>query len=238
VATDDDGGVSTGSQATITFNNANPAITAFTKADGTALPTTLIVAGTLGLKVSFGDAGLNDTHTLEVDCGTGFKPAAAATSPATGSCTFPAIGSATIKVRVADDDGGSHTLTHTILVKYDFVGFSAPVDRPNTMNVSKAGQAIPLKWTLKNANGAPVTDLATVTVRAVNMACALGTTDDLMEEYAAGASGLQNFGDGRYQFNWKTPTSYASSCKSIELVFAAGGVSYTEGPHAFFSFKK
>ncbi|HEY7611733.1 MAG TPA: PKD domain-containing protein [Gemmatimonadales bacterium] len=238
VATDDDGGVSTGSQATITFNNANPAITAFTKADGTALPTTLIVAGTLGLKVSFGDVGLNDTHTLEVDCGTGFKPAAAATSPATGSCTFPAIGSATIKVRVADDDGGSHTLTHTILVKYDFVGFSAPVDRPNTMNVSKAGQAIPLKWTLKNANGAPVTDLATVTVRAVNMACALGTTDDLMEEYAAGASGLQNFGDGRYQFNWKTPTSYASSCKSIELVFAAGGVSYTEGPHAFFSFKK
>ena len=26
--------------------------------------------------------------------------------------------------------------------------------------------------------------------------------------------------------------------KSIELVFAAEGVSYTEGPHAFFSFKQ
>jgi hypothetical protein len=239
VATDDDGGVSAGSQATITFNNANPAITAFTKADGTALPTTLIVAGTLGLKVAFGDAGTNDSHTLEVDCGSGtFALPVPAASPATGSCTFPAIGSTTIRVKVADDDNGYHILSHTILVKYDFVGFSAPVDRPTTMNVSKAGQAIPLKWTLKNANGTPVTDLATVTVRAVNMACALGSTDDLVEEYAAGASGLQNFGDGRYQFNWKTPTSYASSCKSIELVFAAGGVSYTEGPHAFFSFKK
>jgi hypothetical protein len=139
---------------------------------------------------------------------------------------------------VSDDDGGYQVLSHTMIVKYDFAGFSAPVDRPNTMNVSKAGQAIPLKWTLKDATGAPVTNLATVTVKAVSMSCAVGATDDQMEEYAAGSSGLQNFGDGRYQFNWKTPTSYAGSCKSIELVFAAGGVSYTEGPHAFFSFKK
>ena len=29
-----------------------------------------------------------------------------------------------------------------------------------------------------------------------------------------------------------------AACETIELVFAAGGVSYTEGPHAFFSFKK
>ena len=239
VATDDDGGVSAGSEATITFNNANPLITAFTKSDGTPLPTTLIVAGTLGLGATFTDAGTNDQHTLAVDCGSGtFAAPASATSPATGSCNFPTIGSTTIRVRVADDDGGYDIKSHTLVVKYNFDGFSAPVDRPNTMNVSKAGQAIPLKWTLKNANGAPVTDLATVTIKAVGIGCALGASEDLVEEYASGSSGLQNFGDGRYQFNWKTPTTYAGSCKSIELVFAAGGVSYTEGPHAFFSFKK
>ncbi len=59
-----------------------------------------------------------------------------------------------------------------------------------------------------------------------------------MEEYAPGASGLQNLGDGRYQFNWKTPAGYASSCKTVELVFGSGGLSYVEGPHAYFSFKK
>ena len=139
---------------------------------------------------------------------------------------------------MSDDNAGEHVLSHTMTVKYDFAGFSAPVDRPNTLNVSKAGQAIPLKWMLKDATGAPVTDLATVTVKAVSMSCALGATDDVVEEYAAGASGLQNFGDGRYQFNWKTPTSYGGSCKSIELIFAAGGLSYIEGPHAFFSFKR
>jgi hypothetical protein len=239
VATDDDGGVSTASQATIAIDNADPVITAFTKSDGAALPATLIVAGTLGLGVPFDDDGTNNTHTLEVDCGSGTFSAPAATgSPATGSCTFPTIGPVTIRVRVADDDGGYDVRSHDLTVKYDFAGFYAPVDRPNTMNVSKAGQAIPLKWTLRNALGAPVTDLATVTIKAVGMSCALGGTGDQVEEYASGSSGLQNLGGGNYQFNWKTPTSYGGSCKSIELVFAAGGLSYTEGPHAFFSFKK
>jgi hypothetical protein len=60
----------------------------------------------------------------------------------------------------------------------------------------------------------------------------------LVEEYAAGSSGLQNLGDGYYQFNWKTPTSYAGSCKSIKLVFGTAPDSYEEGPHAYFTFKK
>ena len=42
------------------------------------------------------------------------------------------------------------------MVAYTFAGFSAPVDRPNTMNVSKAGQAIPLKWRLKDALNGPI----------------------------------------------------------------------------------
>jgi hypothetical protein len=239
VATDDDDGVSLASQATISIANANPEVTAFTKSDGTDLPSTLIVAGTLGLKVAFDDDGTNDTHTLAVDCGSGtFAAPASATSPAMSSCNFPTIGPVTIRIKVADDDGGYDIRSHSLTVKYDFAGFYAPVDRPTTMNVSKAGQAIPLKWTLRNALGAPVTDLATVTIKAVGIPCPLGGTADQVEEYASGSSGLQNLGGGNYQFNWKTPTTYAGSCKSIELVFAAGGVSYTEGPHAFFSFKK
>ena len=55
---------------------------------------------------------------------------------------------------------------------------------------------------------------------------------------AAGESGLKNMGNGNYQFNWKTPTSYVGSCESIELAFGAGGLSYTDGPFAFFSFTK
>jgi hypothetical protein len=77
-----------------------------------------------------------------------------------------------------------------------------------------------------------------VSIQAVGLSCSQGTTQDLLEEYAAGSSGLQNLGNGYYQFNWKTPTGYAGSCKSIALVFGSGGLSYIEGPHAYFTFKK
>ena len=128
------------------------------------------------------------------------------------------------------------TVTHTYTVGYNFSGFFAPIDRPNTMNVSKAGQAIPLKWRLTDAGGSPVTNLANATVSVSTVSCALGTTDDLIEEVAAGSSGLQNLGDGYYQINWKSPTSYAGSCKTVNLSLA-GEVSPRTNL-ALISFKK
>ena len=113
--------------------------------------------------------------------------------------------------------------------------FRAPVDRPNTLNVSKAGQAIPLKWRLMDANGVGITTLTSVSVIASSVGCTAGTTDDPLEEYAASSSGLQNLGDGYYQFNWKTPTTYANSCKTIKLNL---GEASGRAGLAFFSFKK
>ncbi|MGH8564946.1 MAG: hypothetical protein ACREXW_13030 [Gammaproteobacteria bacterium] len=67
-----------------------------------------------------------------------------------------------------------------------------------------------------------VTNLASATATAVSLSCSLGTTPDQIEEYAAGASGLQNLGDGNYQLNWKTPKSYASSSKTLKLDLGEG----------------
>jgi hypothetical protein len=125
------------------------------------------------------------------------------------------------------------TVTH--LVKYNFDGLFAPVDRPSTLNLSKAGQAIPLKWRITDVNLQPITNLADVSVKVAAFSCALGSTTDLVEEYAAGTSGLQNLGDGYYLFAWKTPAGYASSCKTLSLDFGSG---YVEAGLANFSFKK
>jgi hypothetical protein len=121
-------------------------------------------------------------------------------------------------------------------VKYNFDGLSAPVDRPNTMNVSKAGQAVPLKWRLTDFNGAPVLNFApeALGVAVTGLPCSTSSALDQIEEYA-GNSGLQNLGDGYYQFNWKTPTSYANSCRSIGLNLGEGA---PRGPLAYFNFKK
>jgi hypothetical protein len=106
-------------------------------------------------------------------------------------------------------------------VAFVFAGFRTPVDN-GVMNTANSGQAIPLKWELRDYAGIPVTNLASVSVTAVTLSCAAGSTTDLIEEYAAGASGLINNGGGSYQFNWKTPASYAKSCKTMSLDLGEG----------------
>jgi hypothetical protein len=221
---------------TITLDNMAPTIGGSPSASA-APPATIVVGGTLDLGVVFDDAGGNDTHTAAIECeaGTGFSALGAVTSPLDAGCTFATVGPRTIRVRVTDDDGGSALAAWDITVVYGFTGFLAPVQRPNTLNPYRAGQAIPLKWRLTDFLGNPVTTLGGVTLRAAGLACPQGISIGQVEEYAPGGSGLQNLGDGYYQLNWKTPASYASSCKTIALEFAPG---YRTGPLANFTFKK
>lgn len=222
--------------ADLAVSNAAPTIAGLTGHGGAALPATLVVGGTLDLWAPFGDAGGNDYHTATIQCdaGAGVSDLGAVISPLAAGCTFDAVGPRTIGVRVTDDDGGWAIATHTVTVVYGLEGFFAPVRRPNALNPYKAGQAIPLKWRLTDAAGEPITTLAGVTVRASGVACPQGTTADQVEEYPAGRSGLLNLGGGYYQFNWKTPASYASSCKSVALEFVPG---YRTGTLAQFTFR-
>jgi hypothetical protein len=128
-----------------------------------------------------------------------------------------------VSVTVADKDGAiSGPRTAQIVVQYAFAGFDSPVDNAPVLNVAKAGQAIPLKWRIVDATGAPVTNLTSVTVTVKTLSCSAGTTPDQLEEYATGSSGLQNLGNGYYQFNWKTPKAYANSCKTMHLDMGEG----------------
>lgn len=128
----------------------------------------------------------------------------------------------TVSCRATDNAGNTASGSATYSVGYDFVGFAKPVENNGVLNVGKAGQAIPLKWRLLDANGQPVTSLSSVNVSVQSLACAVATTTDNVEEYASGSSGLQNLGDGYYQFNWKTPTTYAYSCKTMKLNLGEG----------------
>jgi predicted outer membrane repeat protein len=157
-----------------------------------------------------------------------------ATLNLTGGNTL-GVGSFTATCSGAIDNAGN--AANPVSVQYNvtflFTGFSQPVDNPTVMNISKAGQIIPLKFRITDANGNPITNLTSVTVTAVSLSCSVGTSTDLIEEYATGSSGLQNLGDGYYQWNWKTPTSYANSCKTMKLDLGEG-LFHT----ALFQFKK
>ena len=103
-----------------------------------------------------------------------------------------------------------------------FLGFTQPVDNAPVLNRVKAGQAIPVKWRLVDSAGTPITNLSSVRIYVTSLDCSLGTTVDQIEEAAAGSSGLQNLGNGYYQLNWKSPKTYAASCKTLHLDISDG----------------
>jgi hypothetical protein len=103
-------------------------------------------------------------------------------------------------------------------------------------NLATVSQSIPLKFRLLDYNSNPVTNLArrSVKVTVSSLACSPGTPVEI-EEYSSGADGLQNLGDGFYQFNWRTPANYANTCKTMHLDIGEGfGNEHT----ALFQFKK
>jgi hypothetical protein len=125
----------------------------------------------------------------------------------------------------------------TFLVTYKFAGFFPPIDNLPEVNSVKAGQAIPAKWRLTDANDVPIADPASfVSLQSYETNCTDFSGDplDAVEEIAAGASGLQYVGDGYWQYNWKTPKNYADTCRVMVVEFNSGALS----PAAKFKFKK
>lgn len=110
----------------------------------------------------------------------------------------------------------------TYTVAYVFTGFDSPVSNGGVLNKANAGQNIPIKWRLTTASGAPVTNLTTAEITVTLLDCTSGRGFDEIEEYAASASGLQNKGDGYYQVNWKTPKTYAGSCRTLSVDLGEG----------------
>lgn len=125
----------------------------------------------------------------------------------------------------ANEDGGtsySIALTGTAFCM-TFEGFFSPIDN-EAVNIARAGQAIPVKYRLLAADGTPVSDpssFVSVTSQTNGSIACAGLPTDALETYS-GTSGLQYLGDGYWQFNWKTPKSYAKQCRTMTLTLSDG----------------
>lgn len=123
----------------------------------------------------------------------------------------------------AEDSGAAYLFTNASQAAYQFEGFFAPVQGGAVLNNAKAGQVVALKWRVLDGLGQAVTTLANVSVTARPVSCSEGTVvGPEIEADAAGASGLQNLGNGYYQFNWKTSKSLANSCATLHLSLGDG----------------
>ncbi|NUT31832.1 MAG: hypothetical protein HOV79_02045, partial [Hamadaea sp.] len=145
------------------------------------------------------------------------------------------VGVYTATCSFARDTAGNEAepVSATWSVTYVYEGLFAPVD-PDALNRAYAGRAIPIRWRLTAADGTPVTTLTTAVLSTSVISCATGRPIDTVTEYASSTSGLQNLGNGMYQINWKSPASFAGSCRALRLDLGEGGVT---GHGALFQFR-
>lgn len=131
------------------------------------------------------------------------------------------VGRTFFTVNARDAAGNTKSTTVHYTVVYQKSGLFSPVDM-NVINKAKAGSTIPLKWQLTDAHGNPISDSSSfLSVTSGSVTCDLNAPTDEVEEYS-GNSGLQYNGDGNWQFNMKSPKSYAGNCRVVYVNFSDG----------------
>jgi hypothetical protein len=200
---------------------------------------TIDVDGTETILPAGEDASVSiDTTGPTVECGQASfllnQPGALVTATVSDGESGPA--QSLIGVLVSTASAGSYTVELTgedlaanetaescaYSVGYVFTGFFQPIDNVPSVNQAKAGQTIPIKWRIADFFGVGVSDSASFeSVTSGGLACEPSAPQDAIETYS-GASGLQHQGDGRWQFNWKTPKGYAGQCRIMRLNLTDG----------------
>jgi hypothetical protein len=105
----------------------------------------------------------------------------------------------------------------TPLWEYNFSGFFQPVDNAPTINVAKAGSAIPVKFSLGGNQGLDIFQPGYPRVTTVS--CNTGAPTDTIETtVTAGSSSLQyDSTANQYSYVWKTASNSAGTCAQFDL---------------------
>ena len=138
------------------------------------------------------------------------------------SATFSApAGSApatyTVKVQVSDDGGLTAVDSATVNVIYNFDGFFQPVNNLPTYNLVKAGQAIPVKFSLGGDQG--LTIFAAGYPKSEQIPCSsTAPADGIEETVTAGGSSLSYDPlTDTYDYVWKTAKPWANTCRQLVI---------------------
>jgi hypothetical protein len=109
---------------------------------------------------------------------------------------------------------------------WPFTGFQAPVNNRPTVNVVKAGSAVPVRFSLGGDRGLNIFRAGYPKV--VPMSCQAGVpVDDVESTVTANSSGLlYAAGSGEYTYVWKAPKKVG--CYRLELAFTDGTVQAAE----------
>ncbi|MCL4299195.1 MAG: YncE family protein [Anaerolineae bacterium] len=197
---------------TATDNAGNSASTTVSGLNLDKTPLTVSVTGvTDGATYSLGQVPAGGCETQDSLSGV-------ATQAAFSLSGGNGVGSFTATCNGASDNAdNSNSASVTYQVIYNFAGFFAPVDNPPTVNAVKAGQAIPVKFSLSGNQGLNILESGYPKSQAI--ACDLsGGMSDIEETVTAGDSNLSyDPSSDQYNYVWKTKKDWAGSCRQFVL---------------------
>ena len=127
------------------------------------------------------------------------------------------FGPHTFVVKALDANGNVlGSVQRTYFVQYPFKGFFAPVDNEPTLNVAKAGSAIPVKFSLTGNQGLDIFFDATYP-KSQTIACdASAPADGIESTVTAGSSSLSyDAGSDQYVYVWKTNSAWVNTCRAL-----------------------
>jgi hypothetical protein len=169
---------------------------------------------------------LNATVSANYHCADGLSGVSSCAGPvATGETLVTATpGSQTFTVDSRDVAGNTTIAARTYAVQYAFSGFGRPVETGVT-NVVKAGRTVPIKYSLTDAAGAVIAELASfVSLRSTAAGCNGSAVDAEVEDTEAAGDTTVRYdpATGEFQYNWKTEKGWAGSCRALELTLSDG----------------
>jgi hypothetical protein len=187
------------------------------KRDATA-PVVTVTGVADGAEYLLGDVPTAGCETTDVMSGV----ANAATVAVTGGTSL-GVGEFTATCSGAvDNAGNTGSASVTYRVVFDFAGFFRPVDNPIVVNKVKAGQAVPVKFSLAGDQGLGI--FATGSPTSASMACTDWAPSDTVEEtVTAGSSSLTYDADAdQYVYVWKTNKAWAGTCRELQVKLVDG----------------
>ena len=135
-------------------------------------------------------------------------------------------GTHSLAVTATDNAGNTHTTTHsyTVEAEFNFTGFFSPINNPPVLNSVKAGQAVPVKFSLGGNQGLDI--FASGYPQSQQVTCDTNApVDDVEQTVTAGGSSLQyDSATDTYTYVWKTDKSWSNSCRELSVKFTDGTV--------------
>jgi hypothetical protein len=132
------------------------------------------------------------------------------------------VGAKTFIVTAQDNAGNVASVTNHYSVIYNFSGFFQPVDNLPTINVAKAGSAIPVKWSLGGYKGMDI--FVAGYPASGSIPCDPTPDADVIEQtVTAGGSSLNyDAASGQYIYVWKTEKAWAGACRQLVIKLRDG----------------